>query len=125
MTYKLTYLYKTPYEGDTPRWLFVCTSGVLRSPTACVVANELGYNSRSCGVERYSLIPISSNLIYWADKIVFMDQYCYNKAHELFSEHGLLEYFTGQDPYVKIWDIPDSFEYMNPRLVELIKQNLK
>lgn len=122
--YKLTSPYKSAYEGDYPRWLFVCSSGQLRSPTAAFVAQrDLAYNTRSAGVERYSLIPLTTNLIYWADEIVYMDQAVYDKAQQQFRDEGLETYFNSR-PY-KIWQIPDSYEFMNYELIDLIKKQLK
>ena len=68
----------TPYnnhsQGSAPRWLFVCSAGLLRSPTGAALAIRKGLNARSCGSAiDYALIPVSANLIMWAEKIVFID----------------------------------------------------
>lgn len=117
--FELTYLYKTPYEGTRPRWLFVCNTGVLRSQTAACVAHELGYNSRSCGVESYSLIPLSLNLLHWCDWVVFMDTQVYSRAQHEFTQDEITTH------KVLVWDIADSYELMDPELVNIIKANLK
>jgi hypothetical protein len=54
--------------------LFVCSAGLLRSATAANIFAKRGWNTRSCGSMDYALIPISVNLIYWADKIYFMSK---------------------------------------------------
>ena len=56
--------YSNPYQGRAPRWLFVCSAGLLRSPTGAAMAIERGINARSCGSNfNYALIPCSANLI--------------------------------------------------------------
>jgi predicted protein tyrosine phosphatase len=111
------------HQGDSPQWLFVCSAGVLRSATAAkIVACKHDYNTRSCGTSGHALIPLSANLIMWAEKIVFMGQSNYDLAIETFG--------NGPDPhYADIikhkaitWDIPDIYPYMNSDLVDLINK---
>lgn len=40
--FQLTTPYDNPYQGKTPRWLFVCSAGLLRSPTGAAVAIKPG-----------------------------------------------------------------------------------
>jgi predicted protein tyrosine phosphatase len=82
------FLQSTPfnnqYQGPEKRLLFVCSVGMLRSPTFADVATKLGFNARSCGTSKEALIPLSVNLILWADKIIFMNRENYLEAKETF-----------------------------------------
>ena len=66
--------YNNQYQGNYTRLLFVCTVGMLRSPTAAEIDVEFGYNTRSCGHDDVALIPLTANLIAWADHIIFVSK---------------------------------------------------
>ena len=108
-----------PYEGDYKKVLFVCSAGLLRSPTAAVVAHhQFGWNTRSCGAyKEYALIPVSSLLCYWADDIYCMEKEHAEIIHKLFKPMHL-EYKTF------VLNIPDKFPYMDVKLQELIVEKL-
>jgi len=38
--FKTTAPYNNYSQGSAPRWLFVCSAGLLRSPTGAALANE-------------------------------------------------------------------------------------
>lgn len=100
-----------PFQGSDKRVLFVCSMGLLRSPTgARIYASK--FNTRSCGVWPDALIPISVELVEWADEVVFVHQNTYKAA---------MEYFAGYnfDDKIKVLNISDEYEHMHP---ELIKQ---
>lgn len=103
---------KNPNQGDFKKVLCVCSAGLLRSPTAAVVLNhEYGYNTRACGIEpSFALIPFDEVLAHWADEIVVMEPYQVNLIPERYKDK------------VFCLNIMDSFEYMNPKLQELIKE---
>ena len=114
--FKTTAPYKNPYQGSDPRWLFVCSAGLLRSPTGAALAIRKGLNARSCGSAiDYALIPISANLINWADKIVFVNDSNYHDALELFANTGDLHYQLTTKSI--ILDILDMFNYNEPELI--------
>ena len=81
--FQLTAPYNNPYQGKEPRLLFVCSVGLLRSPTCADIATKLGFNARSCGSDSAALIPLSTNLLYWADTIIFVNTE--NKLQALFT----------------------------------------
>lgn len=102
-----------PYQGKDKKILFVCSAGILRSATgARIYANK--YNTRACGSADYALIPISPNLIAWADQIVFV-----NKENFLQVNHK----FPGvsEKPF-KVLNIPDCYEHMQPELINDFKE---
>lgn len=107
--------YNNPYQGTQPRWLFVCTAGLLRSPTGATLAAGYGINARSCGADTdLALIPLTANLIMWADKIVFVFEDCLDTAVRTFADRPpLLRKLRG----ATVLEIPDIYDYMNPQLV--------
>ena len=119
--FRLTAPYNNPYQGKGPFLLFVCSAGILRSPTAAAMAVKLGYNARSCGAYQYALIRLSVNLIEWADKIIFIGKENYNRA---MLDFEAVEYDSDIKDKAIIWDIPDEYDYMHPELVNAIQQKI-
>lgn len=115
--------YNNPYQGNAPRWLFVCSAGLLRSPTGATLASQYGINARSCGSNfNYALVPCSANLINWADKIVFVNKENLWQLEDNFLGHkDLLEQLECKQI---VLNIPDNFEYMDPQLQELFREEL-
>lgn len=115
---ELTAPYANPYQGMARRVVFVCSAGLLRSPTAAALAIGRGMNARACGVHRKALIPLSVNLIFWANQIVYLDREVETVA---------LNNFRGIDGVHSksiCWGIPDQFDYYEQRLVDLINPRL-
>ena len=115
--------YSNPNQGDYHRALFVCSAGMLRSATAAFVANSLGMNARACGSESYALIPLSANLILWADTICFVNEYNYYGALQVFGDYAALDAEIRRKAVV--WDIEDVYEYRDPKLVQIITNLLQ
>lgn len=115
--------YKNPYQGNASRWLFVCSAGLLRSPTGATMAAQRGINARSCGSNfNYALVPCSANLINWADKIVFVNRENLWQLEDNFLGHkDLLEQIEQKQI---VLNIPDNFEYMDPQLQQIYKDEL-
>jgi len=103
------------YQTEAKRVLCVCTAGILRSPTAANVLNqEFGYNTRSCGVdERFALIPLDEVLLEWADEIVVM---------EATHAKAIYDKFPNFLNVITCLDIPDFYNWGDPKLKELIKK---
>lgn len=115
--------FDNPYQGNGRRVLFVCSAGLLRSPTAAKVAVELGYNARSCGShEEYALIPLTANLITWAESIFFVNPENFDRAAQTFSQDKYL--FAMLESKSNVWDLEDRFNYNNPILVAEIRKLL-
>lgn len=119
--FELSAPYDNPYQSDRPRWLFVCSAGLLRSPTGAAIATELGVNARSCGSSNYALIPLSVNLIMWAQKIFFVNKENYMEAKLTFEDVGYVEDI---EPKAIILDIPDIYEAYDPKLCEILRNEL-
>lgn len=122
--FKLTAPYNNPYQGAFPRWLFVCSAGLLRSPTGATLANQRGINARACGSAlSYALIPISANLVAWADKIVFVCPEVKDFALDsvFVNSPEIRQAILHKEQTL---DIPDMYEYMHPELQQIFNQEL-
>lgn len=120
--FKLSAPYANQYQGQAPRWLFVCSAGLLRSPTGAAVAVRHGVNARSCGSNlHYALIPISVNLVAWAQKIIFVEYVNYTEARALFAG---TETETEIASKALVLSIPDTYNYGDPKLQDIFEQEL-
>jgi predicted protein tyrosine phosphatase len=115
--------YQNSSQTQATRLLFVCSVGMLRSPTAQVAASTLGYNARACGSSvNIALIPLSVNLINWADRIIFMNLENRDEALKHFCIVGY-----GDDIIKKqiIWNIEDHYNWGDNVLYSIILDKLK
>lgn len=105
------------YQTSAKKVLCLCSAGLLRSPTAAnVLHQEYGYNTRAAGVAReYALIPVDEVLLSWADEIVCVND---EVLDELTLRHNLEKY----NAMVTTLDIPDRFEWNDPELKRIIKE---
>lgn len=110
------------YQGQQAKYLFVCSAGLLRSPTAAKVAVQMGYNSRSCGSASYALIPLSVNLLTWADKIFFVNEENYHESLDVFKFDP--ESINLLKAKSIVWEIEDQFNYDDFTLKEEVKKLL-
>ena len=120
--FELTAPYSNPYQGEYPRVLFVCSAGLLRSATGATVGSQLGLNTRNCGSEKYALIPLSANLIAWAQKIYFVNEYNLLSAVVTFdNDAAILNMLESKSITL---NIEDTFDYMHPELVAIFTKLL-
>jgi predicted protein tyrosine phosphatase len=115
------------YQGKHKKVLTVCSAGCLRSPTAAhILSSEpWNYNTRCAGTsEEYAIVPITEALIVWADVIVCMDEFqqlhINTMQNKLSEEYEAFEY-----KQVINLDIPDNFDYRNPKLVGIMIEKFK
>lgn len=120
--FKLSCPYANQYQGNALHHLFVCSAGLLRSPTAANVSAKLGYNSRSCGSANYALISISVNLVHWADVIYFMQEENYLQALDAFD--GDMETQDMIRNKAIVWEIEDHYDFGDPWLTGKITELL-
>lgn len=115
--------YSNSSQGTFLRVLFVCTAGLLRSPTAAVVgAQHFGWNTRSCGSSKVALIPFSVNLIEWAQHIVFLDNDSYKESLKTFELVGYEEDLKKKG---RILGIGDEYNYNDEWLVKLLVNKIE
>ena len=111
---------KNSYQGNATKVLCVCSGGVLRSPTAAwILSNEpFNFNTRSCGDKDYALIPLSEELVTWADEIVVMDEWHAKSVKEKLIEAG---YEPGYRE-IHVMNVPDDYDFKNPELVRIMTE---
>ncbi len=119
--FELTAPYNNPYQGTDKKLLFVCSAGLLRSATGANLYAKKGFNTRNCGTHEYALIPLSANLIMWADKIFFVNEENYKQALETFS---ISNYDEDLKEKSVVLDIPDQFEYNHPILIRFFEETM-
>jgi predicted protein tyrosine phosphatase len=101
-----------------PKLLFICSRNKLRSPTAeAVFAEYEGLEVSSAGLDRQADLPLSSEAIAWADLIFVME-----RSHRRQLSAKFQPWLKGKR--VICLDIPDRYEYMQPALVERLKQKV-
>ena len=110
-------VHSNQFQGDYKRVLTVCSANMLRSPTIAHVlsAEPYNFNTRSAGTAGFALIPVTEDLLLWADEVV-----CADTEHAIDIRNKLMDY--GLDKVVINLGIPDNYEYRNPDLIRLIKE---
>lgn len=111
---------KNQYQGKATKVLCVCSGGVLRSPTAAwILSNEpFNFNTRSCGDKDYALIPLSEELVTWADEIVVMDEWHAMSVKEKLIGLGYdLDYRE-----IHVLNIEDAYDFKNPELIRIMTE---
>ncbi|MEL6666233.1 MAG: protein tyrosine phosphatase [Pseudomonadota bacterium] len=96
--------------------LFICSMNQWRSPTAeKVFQKEQGIAVRSAGTVRGAKRTVSVEDIRWSDIILVMED-----KHK----SRLLAQFRDEVRYkaLHVLDIPDEYKYMDPELVEIIRE---
>lgn len=101
------------------RILFVCSRNKLRSPTAeQLFSQEPGLEVLSAGTERDADVPVTPELIAWADRIFAMERTHRAKLQQRFKPH-----LDGK-PIVCL-GIPDDYAFMDPALIALLERKVR
>ena len=110
-------IHSNSYQGDYKRVLTVCSANMLRSPTIAHVlaSTPYDYNTRSAGTHSFALIPVTEELLFWADEIV-----CADTEHAVIVQKQLMD-LNLDKPLVNL-RIPDNYEYRNPELIAMIRR---
>lgn len=104
---------------EPQRLLFVCSQNRLRSPTAeHVFATHPGVETLSAGLNVGADVPLSEELLRWADVVFVME-----KRHREKLSREFRQALGGTR--VICLDIPDIYEYMDPELVALLEKRVK
>lgn len=97
------------------RVLFVCSQNRLRSPTAeQVFSTWPGIEVASAGLNEDAEIPVTAELLEWAQIIFVMEKAHRNRLSKKFRA-------SINDQRVICLDIPDEYEYMDPELVKRLQ----
>lgn len=98
--------------------LFVCSRNKWRSRTAETIFKNNGLHPiKSAGTEKSARIPVTQNLLNWADKIFVMED-----KHRL----RILGKFdlNLQEKSLEVLHIPDDYHYMDSELIEILEAQL-
>ena len=97
------------------RVLFVCSQNRWRSPTAeQVFADYPGVECLSAGLNRDSETPLTPDLVEWSDLLFVMERAHRRRLATRFGPH------VGGTRVVCL-DIPDTYPFMDPALVALLR----
>ena len=95
--------------------LFICSQNRLRRPTAeQVFADWPGIETASAGLKPDADVPVSPELLQWADLIVVME-----RAHRSRLASRFQRWLGGKR--IVCLDIPDDYAFMAPALVALLQ----
>jgi predicted protein tyrosine phosphatase len=98
------------------RVLFVCSRNQWRSPTAeAIYRNDSRIDARSAGVSTSAKRRVTAKLLQWADLILVMEP---DHKRRLLSQFADL----GPELCIRVLDIPDDYAFMDPELMELLRQ---
>ena len=98
--------------------LFICSVNHSRSPTAeRIFADDPRFNVASAGTGKNAAVAVDADLLEWADWVIVMEA-----AHK----RKLRQIFPKILPTKKVasLDIPDVFYFMEPALVDLLREKL-
>jgi predicted protein tyrosine phosphatase len=103
--------------SDPLRVLFVCAMNKRRSLTAeHMYRNDARLRVRSAGLRTDASRRVSDGDLKWAEIVFVME-----KEHR----SALKKRFEGIElPSIEVLDIPDEYEYMDPRLQEVLRLTL-
>jgi predicted protein tyrosine phosphatase len=97
--------------------LFVCGQNVDRSPTAEEMYRDVeGFEVRSAGVSYGATIPVTRELVDWADRIFVMEE-----EHQ----RAILKIAPSSWKKIEVLGIPDRFCRDEPELKQLINEKMR
>ena len=92
--------------------LFICTHNIMRSRTGAeLFASWPDIETASAGTSPHAEVPITPELLQWADTIFVME-----KAHRTHLKHRFGTHLNGKR--VICLEIPDDYNFMDAELVE-------
>ncbi len=98
--------------------LFICSRNRWRSPTAERVFAECpGIATTSAGVSSDAEQPVTAELVEWADIILVMEPVHRRKLSQQFGS-------ALRSKRIGCLSIPDNYEFMDPALIELLRQRV-
>lgn len=97
--------------------LFVCGRNVDRSPTAEEMFRKVeGFEVKSAGVSFGATVPVTRELINWADKVFVMEH-----KHE----KAILKIDPSAWQKIEVLNIPNRFYKNQPELKVLLKERMQ
>jgi predicted protein tyrosine phosphatase len=99
--------------------LFICSQNRLRSPTAeALFAEHAIHTASSAGTDLDAVMPISSDLLEWADVVFPMESVHLRRLNQRFPTQM-------RHKSVVVLNIRDDYEYMDPELIERLRAKLR
>jgi predicted protein tyrosine phosphatase len=99
--------------------LFICTANKMRSKTAEeIYKNDVRFLVKSAGMADFAEVPVSLDLLIWADYIVVMEEMHLEWLRQCYP-------ITYANKNIFCLDIPDLYDFMEPELVLQIKQKFE
>ena len=96
---------------------FICNQNQHRSKTAEAIFKKK-YNTKSAGIYPTADIVLTPQALEWADIVFVMEI----KQRKFIAENFPAQYLKKQ---IITLDIPDIYNYMDPRLVEMLKGKVR
>jgi predicted protein tyrosine phosphatase len=101
------------------RLLFLCSRNHWRSPTAeAVYRDDPRVEVASAGVSSAARRKVTEKMLLRAELIFVMEHWQKKRLREDFPE-------VYSDLNVEVLDIPDDYEFMDPALIELIRERVE
>jgi predicted protein tyrosine phosphatase len=99
--------------------LFVCTINRMRSATAeKVFEGDERFEVKSAGTHYSAAIPLTQELLDWADTVIVMEKYHRNQIRKRYPDIYDVK-------RVVCLYIPDEYEFMQAELIEILKLRLE
>ena len=100
------------------RVLFLCNQNRLRSPTAeRVFGEDARLEVRSAGVDPDATVPVTQELLEWAELIFVMEKRQRNIIHKRYPA------VYRSRPIICLY-IPDQYDFMEPTLVNALRTSV-
>ncbi|MCX6854517.1 MAG: protein tyrosine phosphatase [Verrucomicrobia bacterium] len=101
------------------RLLFLCSRNHWRSPTAeAVYRDDPRVEVASAGVSSAARRKVTEKMLLRAELIFVMEHWQKKRLREDFPE-------IYSDLNVEVLDIPDDYEFMDPALIELVRERVE
>ena len=98
--------------------LFVCSQNKLRNPSAETIFPEKeGFDVLSAGLNNGAEIPLTAELVEWAETIFVIEKAQRNKLRKKYRK-------SINKQNVICLEIPNDHEYMGPKLIAILEQKL-
>jgi predicted protein tyrosine phosphatase len=102
-----------------PNLLFVCTVNRMRSATAHkIFENDARFTVSSAGTDPSAAVPLSRELLEWADSIIVMEKHHRNFIRKYFPD------IYAAKRIVCLY-LPDEYDFMDAGLILLLKEKVE
>jgi predicted protein tyrosine phosphatase len=100
------------------KFLFICGKNKWRSPTAEQIFSERDdVECASAGLSHDAEVPVTAELVEWADTIFVME-----KNHKSKLSAQFKSFLHGKK--IVCLNIPDNYKFMDPKLIELLDRKV-